>query len=125
MVYGEYSSLYLWNCVTSIVFTSSNIPVEAANTSNPSLTREGQAITFNNQPNTRRIVTDLVAGDTYKPYLVYDQSAQYKYIDLTQAYSLRDIDIQVYFLDRQGQFHGPNRHDSTAGKHCALEMHHT
>ena len=103
MVYGEYSTLYLWNCVTSIVFTSSNIPVVPANTSNPSLTREDQAIVFNNQPHTRRIVTDLVAGDSYKPYIVYNPSAQYRYIDLTQGSPLRDIDIQVYFLDRQGQ----------------------
>jgi hypothetical protein len=103
MVYGEYSTLYLWNCVTSIVFTSSNLPVVPANTANPSLTREGKAIVFNNQPNTRRIVTDLVAGDSYKPYIVYNPSAQYRYIDLTQGSALRDIDIQVYFLDRQGQ----------------------
>jgi hypothetical protein len=103
MVYGEYSTLYLWNCVTSIVFTSSNLPVVASITSNPALTREGEALIFNNQPNTRRIVTDLVAGDSYKPYLVYNPSAQYRYIDLTQGSSLRDIDIQVYFLDRQGQ----------------------
>jgi len=103
MVYGEFPTIYLWNCVTSIVFTSSNLPIVPANTSNPALTREGEPIVFNNQPNTRRIVTDLVAGDSYKPYLVYSPSAQYRYIDLTQGSPLRDIDIQVYFLDRQGQ----------------------
>ena len=103
MVYGEYSALYLWNCVTSIVFTSTNIPVVPANTANPALTREGQAIVFSNQPNTLRVVTDLVAGDTYKPYIVYNPSAQYRYISLTQGTALRDIDIQVYFTDRQGQ----------------------
>ena len=103
MVYGEFPTIYLWNCVTSIVFTSSNLPIVPANTSNPALTREGEPIVFNNQPNTRRLVTDLVAGDSYKPYLVYSPSAQYRYIDLTQGSPLRDIDIQVYFLDRQGQ----------------------
>ena len=103
MVYGEYSTLYLWNCVTRIVFTTSNLPIVAANTANPALTREGEPISFNNQPNTRRIVTDLVAGDSYKPYLIYNPSAQYRYISLTQGSPLRDIDIQVYFLDRQGQ----------------------
>ena len=103
MVYGEYSTLYLWNCVTSIVFTTSNLPIVAANTANPVLTREGEAIAFNNQPNTRRIVTDLVAGDSYKPYLIYNPSAQYRYVSLTQGSPLRDIDIQVYFLDRKGQ----------------------
>ena len=103
MVYGEYSTLYLWNCVTSIVFTSSNLPIVPANTANPNLSRENEAIVFSNQPNTRRIVTDLVAGDSYKPYIVYNPSAEYRWIDLTQGSSLRDIDIQIYFLDRQGQ----------------------
>jgi len=103
MIYGEYSTLYLWNCVTSIVFTTSNLPIVPAITSNPAITRQGEPISFNTQPNTRRIVTDLVAGNSYKPFLVYNPSAQYRYIDMTQGSPIRDVDIQVFFLDRQGQ----------------------
>jgi hypothetical protein len=70
MVYGEYSTTYLWSPVTSIDFTSTLLPNNASNLSNPISTREGESINFSSAPNSRRLITDLVAGDSYKPYLV-------------------------------------------------------
>jgi len=49
-------------------------------------------------------VTDLVAGDSYKPFLVYNPSAQYRYIDMTQGSPIRDVDIQVFFLDTHSNY---------------------
>ena len=103
MVYSEYSTTYLWSPVSSIVFTSQNLPVIASNVSNPVLTREGEQIKFTGAPNTRRLITDLVAGDSYKPYLVYTPSAEYRYFDLLKGRPIRDIDIQVYYQDKEGQ----------------------
>jgi hypothetical protein len=119
MVYSEYSTTYLWSPVVSIVFTSQNLPVVASNVSNPVLTREGEALRFSVAPNTRRLITDLVAGDTYKPYLVYTPSAEYRYFDLFKGRPIRDIDIQVYFQDRQGQL---NEFKLSSGSSCSIKI---
>jgi len=119
MVYGEYSTTYLWSPVASIVFTSQNLPIVASNLSNPVLTREGEAIQFTGAPNTRRLITDLVASDSYKPYLVYTPSAEYRYFDLFKGRSIRDIDIQVFFQDKQGQL---NEFKLSAGSMCSLKI---
>jgi hypothetical protein len=119
MVYGEYSTTYLWSPVTSLVFTSTLLPINASNLSNPILTREGEAIKFSSAPNSRRLITDLVAGDSYKPYLVYTPSAEYRYIDLYEGRPIRDIDIQVYYQDRQGQL---NEFKLSSGSSCSLKI---
>tara|TARA_R110000823_G_scaffold192520_1_gene324095 strand:- start:2261 stop:3436 length:1176 start_codon:yes stop_codon:yes gene_type:complete len=119
MVYSEYSTTYLWSPVSSIVFTSSSLPIVSTNLSNPILTREGSAIRFNGQPNTRRLITDLVAGDSYKPYLVYTPSAEYRYIDLYEGRAIRDIDIQVYYQDKQGQL---NEFKLSSGSSCSIKI---
>ncbi len=103
MVYSEYPTVYLWSPVTSIVFTSSTLPVLPSNASNPIVTRDGENVLKNGNPNTRMTITDLVAGDSYKPYLVYTPSAEYRYFDLMKTSEpLKDIDIQVYWQDKQG-----------------------
>ena len=100
MVYGEYSTLYLWSPISSIVFTSSTLPIHSSISSSPVLIREGKIISPNSiEPNTRKIITDLVAVDSYKPYLVYTPSSQYRYIDMIGGSALKDIDIQVYLQD--------------------------
>ena len=103
MVYGEYSTLYLWSPMCSIVFTSSTLQIYPYISSSPVLIREGQIISPNSiEPNTRKIITDLVAVDSYKPYLVYTPSSQYRYIDMIGGSALKDIDIQVYYQDKNG-----------------------
>jgi hypothetical protein len=103
MVYSEYPTVYLWSPVTSIVFTSSTLPVLPSNASNPIVTRDGENVIKIGNPNTRMTITDLVAGDSYKPYLVYTPSAEYRYFDLMKTSEpLKDIDIQVYWQDKQG-----------------------
>jgi hypothetical protein len=103
MVYGEYSTLYLWSPISSIVFTSSTLPTHPSISSSPVLIREGQTISPNSiEPNTRKNITDLVAVDSYKPYLVYTPSSLYRYIDMIGGSALKDIDIQVYYQDKNG-----------------------
>ena len=102
MVYSEYSTTQLWSPISSIVFVSSNIPVTATNTSNPILSRNGTIVDNSGLPNTRKIVTDLVASDSFKPNLVYTPSAEYRYLDMVGGSPMKDIDIQVYYQDKQG-----------------------
>ena len=78
MVYGEYSTLYLWSPISAIVFTSATLPIYPSISSSPVLIRECKIISPNSiEPNTRKIITDLVAVDSYKPYLVYTPSSQH------------------------------------------------
>ena len=120
MVYGEYSTLYLWSPISAIVFTSSTLPIFPSISSSPVLIREGQIISPNSiEPNTRKIITDLVAVDSYKPYLVYTPSSQYRYIDMIGGSALKDIDIQVYFQDKNGIL---NEFKLSSGSSCSLKI---
>ena len=57
MVYGEYSTLYLWSPISAIVFTSSNLPKYPSISSSLVLIREGQILSPNSiEPNTRKIM---------------------------------------------------------------------
>jgi hypothetical protein len=94
MVYVEYSTLYLWSLISAIVFTSATLPIYPSISSSPVLIRECKIISPNSiEPNTRKIITDLVAVDSYKPYLVYTPSSQYNYIDMIGGSASKDIDI--------------------------------
>jgi hypothetical protein len=120
MVYGEYSTLYLWSPISSIVFTSSTLPIHPSISSSPVLIREGTIISPNSiEPNTRKIITDLVAVDSYKPYLVYTPSSQYRYIDMIGGSALKDIDIQVYYQDKNGIL---NEFKLSSGSSCSLKI---
>jgi hypothetical protein len=58
MVYGEYSTLYLWSPISAI------LPISPSNTSSSVLIREGKIISPNSiEPITRKIITDLIAVD--------------------------------------------------------------
>jgi hypothetical protein len=94
MIYVEYSTLYLWLLISAIVFTSATLSIHPSISSRPVLIREGKIISPNSiEPNTRNIITDLVAVDSYKPYLVYTSSSQYRYINMIGGSALKDIDI--------------------------------
>ena len=57
-------------------FTSATLPISPSNTSSPVLIRDGKTISTNSiEPNTRKVITDLIAVDNYKPYLVYSPSS--------------------------------------------------
>jgi hypothetical protein len=65
------------------------------------------------------IITDLVAGDNYKPYLVYTPSAEYRFMDLKGGVPIKDIDIQVYYQDRQGNI---NELKLSSGSSCSIKL---
>jgi hypothetical protein len=103
MIYGEYSTLYLWSPISAIVFTSATLSIFPSNTSSPVLIRKGKIISPNSiEPNTEKSITDLIAVDNYKPYLVYTPSSQYRYINMIGVSALKYIDIQVYYQDKNG-----------------------
>jgi len=102
----EYSTVSLWTPVTSIVFTSNTLPIVANQVSAPLLFFNGKRFqSGGNNSNIAQIITDFVASDgIYKPNLVYIPSAQYRLVDLVGNSPLYNIDIEVFYKNRVGEF---------------------
>ena len=118
-IYSEFPTISLWNCITSIRFTTNNLPIVPSNISNPILSQNGVIIRSGINPDTSRIITDLTAIDTYKPNLVYNPSAEYRQIELTGSRPLNDINIACYYVDREAKLY-PFRLSS--GSSCSMKI---
>lgn len=100
----EYSTIEQWSPVSSILFTSSTLPIISNFLSNPTIYIDGQpsnlSKTYNNFAN---IITDISSNELcYKPSVLYNPSAQYRYIDLQNDQPINQIDIQVFWRDTLG-----------------------
>lgn len=99
----EYSTISNWSPVANICFTSPNLPIVATQISEP--------INYNNKTNSQPkvsepIITDMATGEmVYKPSLIYVPSAQYRFIDLFGNNNINNIDINVFWRDKDGQLH--------------------
>lgn len=102
----EYSTLALWTPITSIVFTSNTLPIVANQVSAPLLFFDGKRFqSGGNNSNIAQIITDFVANDgIYKPNIVFIPSAQYRLVDLVGNSPLYNIDIEVFYKNRVGEF---------------------
>ena len=102
----EYSTIGLWTPVTSVVFTSNLLPIVSNQVSAPLLFYNGQRFTTGgNNSNISQIITDFVANEAiYKPFLVYTPSAQYRLVDLVGNTPLYNLDIEVFYKNRIGEF---------------------
>jgi len=104
-VFQEYSTVALWTPITSIVFTSNTLPIISNQVSTP-IVFNGSGVYAGNGGNNslvNQIITDFISNDgTYKPSLVYEPSAQYRYIELLGNRPLNTFDLQVYYKDRLG-----------------------
>jgi len=102
----EYSTIALWTPITSIVFTSNTLPIVANQVSAPLLFFNGKRFqSGGNNSNIAQIITDFVASDgIYKPNIVYIPSAQYRLVDLVGNSPLYNIDIEVFYKNRVGEF---------------------
>jgi hypothetical protein len=103
-VFQEYSTISLWNPVTSVVFCSNTIPIVPNQLSTPLLFVDGNIISNSgNNSNISQVITDFVAdGGQYKPSIVYNPSAQYRLVELVGNRPLNNLDVYVYWKDRTG-----------------------
>jgi hypothetical protein len=104
-VFQEYSTIALWTPITSIVFTSNTLPIISNQVSTP-IIFNGLATFGGNGNNSlvNQVITDFISDDgVYKPQLVYEPTAQYRYIELLGNRPLTTFDLQVYWKDRLGQ----------------------
>lgn len=99
----EYSTISNWSPLSSICFTSNNLPIYATQVSQPITYYNGVVISNNTPNNSEPIITDMATSDmVYKPNLLYVPGAQYRFIDMYGTSDIKSIDINVYWRDKQG-----------------------
>jgi hypothetical protein len=104
-VFQEYSTISNWTPVSSICFTSNTLPIVSSQLSAPLLYNESRQVSLGNNANFFQEITDLATNDLcYKPNLLYSPSAQYRYISLNSNVPISNIDVQVYWKNKLGQF---------------------
>jgi hypothetical protein len=103
-IYQEFSTTPSWTPLTAFVFTSNTLPINPNQVSTPLVYNNLQQVTFGgNNADTLNIITDLVSDTgTYKPNLVYEPSAQYRYITLFGNRPLFNIDLQIFWRTKLG-----------------------
>lgn len=103
-MFQEYTTVSNWTPITALVFVSNTLPVTPNQVSTPLVYSDLHSFTLGgNNASTANIITDLVS-DTglYKSFLVYEPSAQYRYVTLNGNRPLFNIDLQVFWRDRLG-----------------------
>lgn len=110
VIYQEFSTVSQWNPVTSIVITSTSLPVAPNAVSGivQATDINGFTTTVSGQQNNVvfPIITDFCADTTltgYKPYIYYVPSAEYRRIELLGSTPLTNIDISLFWKGRDGQ----------------------
>ena len=103
-VFQEFSTISLWCPITSIVFTSNTIPIVSNQVSTPVIYSNNNVIGSNgNNSLITQTITDFVANDSfYKPQLIYEPSAQYRFLELLSNRPLNTFDLNVFWKDKQG-----------------------
>jgi hypothetical protein len=100
----EFSTENILTPVSSIVFTTSSIPIVPNQMSGPLVYSNNQIVnTSSNNNNFALVITDMTVDGNYQGSVLYNPSGEYRRIDLTGNSPLTNIDIQVFWKNRQGQ----------------------
>ena len=98
----EISGVSLWNPVSSIVFTTSLLPIVPTNTSKPMIYNNSSFI-LSGEPNIASILSDfevsLSAENQYRPDISYVPPGEFRLIDMYSSFNLNKIDLAVYWKD--------------------------
>jgi len=98
----EYSTISLWNPLSSIVFTSNTLPIIPNNLGAPLLFYDSSLnIGTSSSANYSQIITDMVALDTYKPTIVFEPYYP-REIDMIGGGNLNTIDINCFYKTKLG-----------------------
>ena len=101
----EFPTLSNFSPVSSIVFTTSQLPIVPNALSAPLIFNNNELVSDANQNNlTALIITDMANNDdfSYKANLLYAPSAEYRRVSLTSNRPILNVDIQVYWKDTKG-----------------------
>jgi len=96
----DYSTIALWNPVASIIFTSNLIPIYQSQTPPIQVYANGQIVNNSSTFNYLNVLTDFIANDMqFVPYIQYSSSV-YRYLSLKPNTEIRNIDLQVYWQNK-------------------------
>ena len=96
----EYKTIELWNPVSSIVFTSNMLPIYQSVTAPLQVYIDGNLSNNNTSYHFLNIMTDFIANDMlFTPYIQYAPSI-YRFLNLKPNASIRNIDLQVYWMNK-------------------------
>jgi hypothetical protein len=116
----EYSTISNWNPVVSIVLTSSTLPVVPNNEGSPALYVNNKLINGSgNNSNIAQVITDFCADGIYVPNILYNPTAEFRRIAMVGNTPLSNLDVQIFWKDRQGQF---NPFLLVAGASCTIKF---
>ena len=103
-VFQEFSTISAWNPVLSIALASNTLPIVPNNEGVPALTINGINLQQSGNNNIQsQIITDFATDGIYKPIITYIPTAQYRKISLVGDKPISNVDITVYYKDRQGK----------------------
>jgi hypothetical protein len=106
-VFQESSTISSWSPISSIVFSSATLPIVPNQLSAPLIYNDGGVIYAQdgNNANFAQIITDFIADESkYKPNLIYTPT-QLRLVDLYGNQPISQVDIQVYWKSKLGQFY--------------------
>lgn len=96
----DYSTIALWNPISSIIFTTNLIPIYQSQTPPIQVYENGQILNNSSNFNYMNVLTDFVANDMqFVPYIQYSASV-YRYLSLKPNAEIRNIDLQVYWQNK-------------------------
>jgi len=94
-----------WSPISSIIFSSTILPVVANQLSNPIILDSGSVIQFSDNTSSiyLNIITDMVADENiYRPNLLYSPEGEFRFIDLVGSQDIKNIEVTVYWRDKLG-----------------------
>ena len=96
----DYTTVPLWNPISSIIFTSNLLPIYQSMTPPLQVYENGQLTNNSSNSNYLNVVTDFIANDlNFTPYIQYSASL-YRYLSLKPNTEIRNIDLQVYWMNK-------------------------
>lgn len=109
-MYQEYSTAPLWCPISSIVFTTSLLPITPSLVSVPkTFGSNSSLISSGNNSAINSILTDfevaLTKGTEYLPQINYTPAGEYRLIDLIGNNPLSSIELTVYWMDKFNNLH--------------------
>jgi hypothetical protein len=101
----EFSTIGSFLAVSSIVFTTTSIPVIPNQLSTPQIYDNGLLLTTTIPSTQENIITDMSVESNYKSNLIYTPSGQNRYISLSGNGNISTINFNVYWMDKTGALH--------------------
>lgn len=96
----QYSIISTWNSLSSIVFTTSHLPIQVEYIPSTSIFNTQGSSNAHFRPIVTDFIPDLETPGSTRSRFLYTPSGQYRLIDLHSQIPLRKIDIQMYWQDQ-------------------------